>query len=87
MKVQRLSQEEMGNQKRHILYYNYYKKYACSHKCKEHKLFQIDVTDPTHSKEDTPKFKVVNQSPPMQEEGEPKVHREPIIYLHALSSI
>ena len=45
--------------------------YAPSHKCWEHKLFQIGVTAPTYFKgiivEDTPRFEDVDQTPYMQE--------------------
>jgi hypothetical protein len=44
LKVQRLSPTEMEDFQRHRLYYNCDEKYAPSHLCKEHKLFQIDMT-------------------------------------------
>lgn len=50
------------------------------------------MTSSTHSKDilmvDTPQFDDVDHTPPMQNKVEPEVHQEePIISLHALSSI
>lgn len=58
------------------------------HKCKEHKLFQIDVTIPTLYEEititDSLEGETPNKTPLTPEEGEPKVHQEePIISLNA----
>lgn len=59
----------MVEQQRSKIYYNCDEMYAPSHKCNEQKLFQIDVTSHTQSKdiiiEDTPKFEVVDHTLPM----------------------
>jgi len=51
------------------LCYNCNEKYACGHKCKEQKLFQIDVASPSPSEditiEETLEYEVVDHTSSM----------------------
>ena len=72
-------------------FYNCDENYALEHKCKEHKLFQIDVSTRTHFEdiivEDTPKFEDDDKTTSMQELDLEVNQEEPLVSLHDLSSI
>ena len=61
----------MEDHQKRGLCYNCDKKYSLDHKCKEQKVFHIDVFDSTHYEEinidDTTKMETVDHTPPMQE--------------------
>jgi len=72
--------------------YNCDEKWVLGHKCKEKKLFQIDVTSPPTFKEltleETQDTKEETPSHTTLDTGEPEIQQEePLIYLYALSSI
>jgi hypothetical protein len=53
LQVERLSPMEMENRQRRGLRYNCDEKYAPVHRCKEQKLFQIDMITPTPTEDIT----------------------------------
>jgi hypothetical protein len=92
LKVQRLSPMEMEDHQRCGLYYNCDEKYALGHRCKEHKLFQIDMTTQALTEdisiEETPELQVEDTNTLNSGGYEPPFsHEEPLISLHALSGI
>jgi hypothetical protein len=76
LKVQIFSLEEMVDHQRHGLCYNCDEKYAPSHRCKEYKLFQIDMTTLALTEEltikETPKLLVEDTNTPILEDIEPQ---------------
>ena len=86
LKIQKLSQEEMVERQRRGLCYNCDEKYFRGHKCKEQKLFQIDMQTPTHPEENAPEESLMDEPEEhtiAQEEPETQ-QEEPLISLHAL---
>jgi hypothetical protein len=82
----------MADRQRRGLYYNCDEKYAPSHRCKEHKLFQIDMTTQDLIKDinivETPELQFEDTNTQIQADIEPPFsHEEPLISLHALSGI
>ena len=82
----------MEDCQRRGLYYNCDEKYAPDHRCKEQKLFQIDMTTQALTEdtttEDTLELQIEDTNTPTQ--GDIKLnfpHEEPLISLHALSGI
>ena len=90
--VQNLSPTEMENHQKRGLCYNCDEKYSPDHKCKEQKLFHINVTPSIDSKEliiiYTTQVQMVDHTSPTQEIVESEIPQEyPIISLHALVGI
>ena len=75
----------MAERRKQGLCYYYDHKYSPGHKCKEHKLFQIDVTGHGSLEEATPLKRLENEVEENQQEKE--LPEEPVISLHVLAGI